>query len=116
FSHQRLLEEAARLGLGAEVRLGTAERLPFPDQSADAVVASLVLCTVRDPAAALREVRRMLRPGGRFVFIEHVGGEPGSRTHRAQRLVKPLWRVLGDGCHPDRDTEAAIREAGFARV
>lgn len=116
YSHARLLSEAERFGLDAEVRLGTAEHLPFPDGAADAVVATLVLCSVRDQAAALREVRRVLRPGGRFVFMEHVVAPARTGRRLAQRLVRPVWPLVAGGCHPDRDTARAIREAGFARV
>ena len=116
WAHAWLEEEAARVGLAAELREGTAEALPFPDAFADAVVSALVLCTVRDVPRALAEVRRVLRPGGRFVFVEHVVAPPRTRTRRAQRLVRPVWPLLADGCHADRDTERAIREAGFARV
>jgi SAM-dependent methyltransferase len=116
YAHARLAAEAARRGVEAEVKLGTAERLPLPDRSVDAVIATLVLCTVRDPAATLREVRRVLRPGGRFVFMEHVAAPPQTGTRTAQRLIRPLWSFLGDGCRPDRDTARTIEQAGFARV
>jgi ubiquinone/menaquinone biosynthesis C-methylase UbiE len=116
WAHDYLREEAARVGLAAELRAGTAEALPLPDASADAVVSTLVLCTVRDVARALAEVRRVLRPGGRFVFMEHVAAPPRTRTRVAQRLVRPVWPLFADGCHPDRDTERAIGDAGFARV
>jgi len=71
---------------------------------------------VEDLGAALREIRRVLKPGGRFVFIEHVAAPAGSWRRRLQRWVRPVWRALGDGCHPDRETLQAIRAAGFARV
>jgi len=111
-----LRRRAERLGRDLDLRAGTAERLPVEDGQADAVVSTLVLCSVRDPAAALREIRRVLRPGGRFVFVEHVAGSPRSATRLAQAILKPLWIALGDGCHLDRDTGAAIASAGFARV
>jgi ubiquinone/menaquinone biosynthesis C-methylase UbiE len=95
---------------------GSAERLPLEAASADAVIGTLVLCSVADVAAALREIRRVLKPGGRFVFIEHVVAPAGTWRWRLQRWVRPLWRVIADGCHPDRDTLSAIRAAGFARV
>jgi SAM-dependent methyltransferase len=107
---------AARRGIEARVLPGVAESLPLPDRSVDAVVATLVLCSVRDQDAALAEVRRVLRPGGRFVFVEHIGAPSGSLLRRTQRLVRPLWRIVGDGCHPDRDTVAAVERAGFTRV
>lgn len=94
-----------------EVSAAGAEALPFPDGSFDTVVSTLVLCTVPDQAAALDEVRRILRPGGRLLFIEHVRAA-GSMARWQDRL-EPLWRRLFGGCHPNRDTVAAIVEAGF---
>lgn len=116
FLHDPIAREATRAGIAATVVTGTAEQLPLPDDSADAVVATLVLCTVHDQAATFREIQRVLRPGGRFVFIEHVAAPPGSWTRRVQRLIRPLWSLAADGCQPDRDTLAAIRAAGFGRV
>lgn len=116
YLHPSLRKEAARRGLDAEVRAGTAERTGLPQASVDAVVATLVLCTVGDPAKALAEVRRVLKPGGRFVFVEHVAAPQGTRLRRWQRRVKPLWRRLADGCEPDRETWRAIEAAGFERV
>lgn len=116
YMHPYLRRSAARQGLAVELRQGTAEALPVPDQSMDAVVSTLVLCSVHDQAQALAEVRRVLRPGGRFLFLEHVAAPTGSRLRRLQNLVRPLWQTLGDGCHPNRETWAAIQEAGFAQV
>jgi len=84
-----------------------AERLPFEDSSFDTVVATLVLCTVPDPAAALAEAARVLKPGGRLLFIEHVRAEAPGLARWQDRLEKP-WRFLGDGCHCNRDTVATI--------
>ena len=116
FFHPHIQNAAVRLGREVEVRLGAAEHLPFSDKHADAVVCSLVLCSVRDLDQTLREVRRVLRPGGRFVFIEHVGAPAGTPLRWVQRLVRPLWLALADGCHPDRDTALALRKAGFDDV
>ena len=111
------LERAAReAGVTHELREGDAERLPVEAASADAVIGTLVLCSVEDPAAALREIRRVLKPGGRYVFIEHVAAPAGTWRRRLQRLVRTPWRIAADGCRPDRETLQAIRAAGFARV
>ena len=91
---------------------GVAERLPVADHSADAVVCSLVLCTVADVPTALAEIRRVLRPDGELRFFEHVVA-PRGPLRVLQRLAGPLWPHLADGCHPDRDSVAAITAAGF---
>lgn len=85
----------------------SAERLPFEDASFDTAVATLVLCTIPDPAAALREAARVLKPGGELLFIEHVRAEQPGLAAWQDRLEKP-WRFLGDGCHCNRDTVATI--------
>jgi SAM-dependent methyltransferase len=116
FFHDRLRARGERLGIDVDVRTATAEALPVADRSVDAVISSLVLCSVRDPEATLREVRRVLRPGGRFVFVEHVVAPHGTGLRIAQHAVRPVWRALSDGCHPDRDTSRLIEAAGFADV
>lgn len=105
-------ENAARARVTIDLRAGEAAPLPFPDASFDAAVVSLVLCTVPDPAEALRELHRVVRPGGELRIYEHVLSTEGSRA-RWQRRIAPVWKVFGGGCHPDRDTEAVIRGAGF---
>jgi ubiquinone/menaquinone biosynthesis C-methylase UbiE len=94
-----------------DVSSAGAEALPFPDGSFDTVVSTLVLCTVPDQEAVLEEIRRVLRSGGRLLFIEHVRAA-GSMARWQDRL-EPLWRRLLGGCHPNRDTVAAIEGAGF---
>jgi SAM-dependent methyltransferase len=108
--------EAARLGTRVELVLGDGAGLPFPKGRFDAVFATLVLCSVADPLRVLCEVRRVLRPGGRYIFIEHVAAPAGSRTRWWQERTGPMWRVLGDGCSPARETAKTIASAGFARV
>ncbi|MEU7314433.1 class I SAM-dependent methyltransferase [Streptomyces sp. NPDC007083] len=91
---------------------GQAGGLPVGTRTVDAVVFSLVLCSIADPGAALAEAARVLRPGGQVRFYEHVR----SRNRLGallQHTVAPLWRRVGGGCHPDRDTEALVRSAGF---
>jgi SAM-dependent methyltransferase len=115
-AHAYLEARARECGLDATVRLGVAERLPMADRSVDAVVSSLVLCTVDDLDSTLREIRRVLKPGGRFVFIEHVAAPAGTWLRLLQRVVRWPQGVLADGCRPDRETWRAIEAAGFARV
>lgn len=91
----------------------SAERLPFPDASFDAVVATLVLCSISEPAAALSEAFRVLRPGGELRFFEHVRAR-SPRLARWQDRLERVWGVFAGGCHPNRDSVAAIRDAGFA--
>jgi ubiquinone/menaquinone biosynthesis C-methylase UbiE len=92
----------ARAGSAQVVAAGAGD-LPFPDQSFDTVVSTLVLCTVPDVPAALREVRRVLRPGGRLLFLEHVRAEPGSSLERWQDRLNRPWRAVACGCNCNRD-------------
>lgn len=91
---------------------GTGDRLPFDDGIFDTVVATLVLCSVPDQKASLLEIRRVLRPGGAFIFMEHVASDDPVRL-KWQRRWDPLWCRVAGGCHTCRDTESAILEAGF---
>jgi len=107
---QKKLDAGARPG--AELTAAAAEDLPYEDASWDTVVVTMALCTVRDPAAALAELQRVLKPGGQLLALEHVRSER-PRIARLQDAVVPLYGVIGRGCHPNRDTLAAIRAAGF---
>jgi ubiquinone/menaquinone biosynthesis C-methylase UbiE len=111
---RRLAQRAAeRAPVPIEVVDGVAERLPADDHSCDAVVTSLVLCSIPDPDAALTEILRVLRPGGQLRFFEHVRAT-STAAYRVQRLLDAtVWPVLAGGCHTARDTTAAIEHAGF---
>jgi SAM-dependent methyltransferase len=91
----------------AEVIEAPGESLPFEDDSFDTVALTLVLCTVPDPPAALREIARVLKPGGRFLFLEHVRADDVKLARWQDRLERP-WCLFGDGCHCNRDTLATI--------
>ncbi len=111
--HGYLREEARRVGLTFEIREGAAERMNVADEAADFVVCTLALCSVDHPEAALREVVRVLKPGGAFLFLEHVAAPQGTRLRRWQRGLRGFWRTIGDGCTLDRETWAGIERAGF---
>jgi ubiquinone/menaquinone biosynthesis C-methylase UbiE len=105
---------ATKAPVPVEVRDGVAEELPADDDAFPAAVAALVLCSVADQHSALREIHRVLRPGGQLRFLEHVrASTPALR--RVQRLLDAtIWPALAGGCHTGRDTATAIEEAGFA--
>ena len=109
----RLLARVDAAAVPVEVHEAGIEDSRLPDGFADTVVVSLVLCTVDSPERALAEIRRLLRPDGRLLFLEHVA-VPGLRG-RLQSLATPVWsRTVGAGCHLDRPTLDSIRSAGFA--
>ncbi|HEY1715238.1 MAG TPA: class I SAM-dependent methyltransferase [Solirubrobacteraceae bacterium] len=90
-----------------------AERLPLPDESIDTVVSTLVLCTVEDPAAALSEIVRVLRPGGQLLFIEHVRSHSRALAWCQDRLAGG-WRRFAEGCHCNRPTARLMTASGFS--
>ncbi|HEX4928120.1 MAG TPA: class I SAM-dependent methyltransferase [Burkholderiales bacterium] len=105
---------AARAALPVELVCESAERLPFADASFDSAVMTWTLCSIPDPAAALREIRRVLKVGGKLFFVEHgLSREP--RVGAWQQRLTPLWRPLAGGCHLDRRIDALIR-AVFTHV
>lgn len=111
---KQLREKLARSGKAAEISVVEApgEDLPFPDDSFDTVAVTLVLCTVPDQAATLMEIKRVLKPDGQLLFIEHVRADDPGLARWQDRLEKP-WRFLGDGCHCNRNTVSSISAAGF---
>lgn len=109
---QRLHRRRTQAMVPVQICAARGEDLPFVDAGFDAVVTTLVLCSVDDLAQTLAEIRRVLKPAGTFVFCEHVRDD-GVRG-RIQDLLAPLWRYLGAGCHLNRRTQFAIEQAGLA--
>lgn len=112
----RLLAIARRraviAGVRAELMQGSATAIPLADKTIDTVVMTWALCSIPDPLLALREMRRVLKPGGRLLFVEHgLSPEPG--VERWQHRLTPLWRHIAGGCHLDRKMDGLIRTAGF---
>jgi SAM-dependent methyltransferase len=114
--HARLQRKARQHGLALDLHEAGGETLALPDASVDLVCASLVLCTVPDPARVVAEVRRVLRPGGRFVTIEHVPAPHGSGIAALQRAIRRPWRWVFEGCELCNHTSAVLRAAGFRTV
>jgi ubiquinone/menaquinone biosynthesis C-methylase UbiE len=108
----RLEQRLRELGRDARIVEADAEALPFDDDSFDAVVCTLVLCSVDDPRRALDELRRVLRPDGSFLFLEHVRSDD-PRVARLQDRINPFWRFAANGCNCNRPTLSSI-EGSFA--
>lgn len=114
--HPGLRRRAARHNVELDIRSVEGERMDLPDGSVDFVLSTLVLCTVPDPSIVVAEIRRILRPGGRYAFLEHVAATPGSVLRRLQRGVRRPWAWTFEGCSCERDLATVIRSAGFSSV
>jgi SAM-dependent methyltransferase len=116
YMHGGLLTRAARRGIDVEIRSVAGDAIDLDDQSVDCVISSLLLCTVADPDRVVSEIRRILRPGGRYAFLEHVVAPEGSRLRGIQHAVRQPWAWVFEGCSCERDLAAVIGAAGFASV
>lgn len=113
YMQRYLKDKAGKLGRQIEIVTGMAEDIPLEDESMDAIVSTLVLCSVTDLQQTLQEIKRVLKPGGTFLFMEHVAAQEHTFLRRIQRWIKPLWRRMADGCRPDQETWKAIEDTGF---
>ncbi len=102
-----------RLPFPVDLSRQSAERIQLADATVDTVVVTWSLCSIENPRAALGEIRRVLKPGGRFIFVEH-GLAPDADVQRWQNRLTPVWRRLAGGCHLNRPIADLIRESGFA--
>lgn len=114
--HSRLRKNAKRYHINLEIKNTGGEQLDLPGSSFGAVVGTLVLCTVEDPQRVISEVHRILMPGGRFIFLEHVAAPQGSHLHALQNLLYRPWRAVFEGCHLNRNTPSLLWEGGFSEV
>ncbi|HJS12170.1 class I SAM-dependent methyltransferase [Sphingopyxis sp.] len=104
---------AAARGIDADIRGGIGEAMPFASGSFDTVVTTFTLCSVHDQAAVLSEIRRVLKPGGTALFLEH-GAAPDDGVAKWQRRIEPIWKRIGGNCHLTRPIGDAYEKAGFA--
>jgi SAM-dependent methyltransferase len=114
--HPYLRKAARRYGLRLDLRGTKGEHLDLDTESTGVVVGTLVLCSVDDPDQVVSEVRRVLKPGGRFIYLEHVAAMTDTALARMQNILHRLWLFLFDGCRLNRHTWATINTAGFRQV
>ena len=110
--HRLAMRQIAACDIAVELVGLSAEKLPLEDASFDTVVSTYTLCTIPDPLAALREMRRVLAPGGKLLFSEH-GRAPDANILKWQSRIQPIWRKFSGGCMLDRDIPALLVAAGF---
>ncbi|MCC7340290.1 MAG: class I SAM-dependent methyltransferase [Bryobacterales bacterium] len=118
YMHPHLLRDLAARRVQSSLIPDAAEGAlaRIPEGSVDTVISTLVLCSVNDPKALVALVKRVLRPGGRLLLLEHVGAQPGSTLCACQHCLTPVFRFLGDGCRPNRNTRVTIESGGFREV
>lgn len=116
YMHKFIHQKADQLNVNADIQLGDASRLSFEDHQFDCVLSTLVLCSVPNPDLALKEIKRVLKPGGYFVFIEHVAAPKGTLLRATQKTIKPFWKLVADGCRPDRELGLSIETTGFSEL
>ncbi|MEO9964495.1 MAG: class I SAM-dependent methyltransferase [Reichenbachiella sp.] len=114
--HKNLRQSALDHGINLEIKSLIGEAIDMASDSCEFVIGTLVLCTVDDPRLCLEQIKRILKQGGEFVFIEHVKARSGTLLAFIQRLIHRPWHWFFEGCHTNRDTSALIRSIGFSEV
>ena len=110
--HRLARKRMKKAGLAVELSGLSAEKIPFEDGAFDTVLVTYTICSIPDPVAALKEMRRMLKPGAKLIFCEH-GLAPDASVRRWQDRLTPVWSKLGGGCHLNRDIPSLLKEAGL---
>lgn len=116
YMHDRLRRRAEKADIALEILESGAEDIDLPNESVDVVISTLVLCTVPDLEGVLSEVRRILRPGGRFLFLEHVAAPEGTRPRKLQEWIQTPWHYLFEGCNTTREISSSLKSARFRSV
>jgi ubiquinone/menaquinone biosynthesis C-methylase UbiE len=111
-----LKRKAESKGIVAKIEKGDGSRLPLADESAVVVLVTLVLCSVKNPGGLVAEIKRILKPGGKLIFIEHVAAEPKTPLRFLQSIFNPVGKLLADGCNCNRETGKTLEAAGFSRL
>jgi len=114
--HKNLKKSALKYGINLEIKAITGEAIDLPDNSSDFVISTLVLCTVDNPEQCVNQIKRILKPSGKFVFIEHVKGRDNSMLALFQKLVHKPWHWFFEGCHTNRDTKSLLEMSGFSAL
>lgn len=114
--HANLKKTAIRYGIHLNIKSITGETIDLPNSSCDFVICSLVLCTVENPMQCIHQIKRILKPSGKFVFIEHVRAKENSILAFVQNVIHKPWHWFFEGCHTNRDTKTLLESAGFSAL
>ena len=116
YMHANLKKSANKYGIHLEIKSLVGEAIDLPDNSCEFVVCTLVLCTVNDPIQCLNQIKRILKPSGEFIFIEHVKAKEHSILGFIQKLLHKPWHWFFEGCHSNRDTRSLLESVGFSSM
>lgn len=116
YMHKNLRKSADKYGIHLEIKTQIGEAIDLPNDSYDFVISTLVLCTVENPRQCVHQIQRILKPGGTFVFIEHVKAKDGSLLSFIQNMIHKPWHWFFEGCHTNRDTRTLLETSGFSSL
>jgi len=114
--HTNLKKSADKYGIDLEIKTLIGESIDLPDNSCDFVISTLVLCTIENPIQCINQIKRILKPSGVFVFIEHVKADDNSILAFIQKLVHKPWHWFFEGCNTNRDTKSLLESSGFSSL